>query len=304
MATISVGGAIGGGFSLIRREPVAVVIWAAILVGFSVLRLLVYLPLYGALANQFGRTGSTPDIQAMLPQMQQAQAFGLLLSIVGIGLNTMLACAVFRAILRPEDRGFVYLKFGSTELLLFVFTIGAFIALFIGLLVLLIPVGIIAGIAAAASGPANVAATGVFVLIGLLMSFGVMLYFALRLSLLGPLMVDENQFRIGEAWALTKGKVGSLFLIGLVLFLMLVVAELVTFGVGAGLLFASIGGIANLRGSFQQSGPEILAHFAPVIGVVGLLFVLLIAIFLPVAIAPWALAYRDLKKVDLAAAFS
>jgi hypothetical protein len=304
MATISVGSAVTGGFSLIRREPVAVAIWAVLLLGFSVLRLLIYLPFYGALAAQMGQTGGAPNIQALLPQIQQAQALGLLLGIVGLALNTALACAVFRAILRPEDRGFAYLKFGSAELFLFIFTIGAVIVFSIGLLMLLIPIGIVIGIAAAASGNGGAAGASIVVLIGMLFVFAIMIYFALRLSLLGPLMVDENEFRIGEAWALTHGKVGSLFLIGFMLFVMLVVAELVTFGVGTAVLFASVGGIGNLSGAFLQSGSAILAHFAPVIAVVGLLFAVLIAVFLPVAFAPWALAYRDLKKVDLAAAFN
>ena len=302
MATISVGAAVTGGFSLIRREPVAVAIWAVILFAFFALRIALYLPVYGAVLGQIGRGGAQPNLQALLPQIQQAQAFGLLLSIGSVALNTMLACAIFRAILRPEERGFAYLKFGGTELFLSIFTIGIYFVFFIALLVIMIPVAIVIGLTAAQGGAA-VGGAGMVAFIAILVALAAAVYFALRLSLLGPLMVDEGQFKLGEAWALTRGKVGSLLLIAFLLFVMAIVAEIVFGGVGLALLFATTGGFANIQTIAQQPS-ALLAAFAPVIAVVGLLFTLLIAVALPILFAPWACAYRDLKRIDMAAAFS
>ncbi|HEX4181619.1 MAG TPA: hypothetical protein VHY32_12590 [Caulobacteraceae bacterium] len=299
MAAISVGGAVTSGFSLIRREPAAVAIWAVLLFAFFALRILANLPVYRAFMGQLGH-GGTPNMQALLPQIQQAQALGLLLSIGSLALNTMLACAIFRAVLHPEQRGFAYLKFGAAELFLFIFTIGVAIAFFIALLVVMIPVAIIVGLTASQS-PATGASIAVVAGFAVLIAG---IYLALRLSLLGPMMVDEGEFRFGEAWSLTRGKVGALFLIGLMLFVMAIVAEFVVGGVCIGLFVSAAGGLANMRTFFQQPGPAILASLGSVLAVGGLFFLVLIAVALPVLFAPWACAYRDLRRSDLAAAFS
>jgi hypothetical protein len=303
MADISVSAAVGEGFALIRRQPVAVAIWAAIILAILALRIAVFIPVYGAFASavmQGVRSGSSapPNMAALLPQIQQAQALGLLLSLVQLMGNAVLACAVFRAVLHPEQSRYGYLRLGGAELFLFVFYIALFIGIFVGVLVLAIPlaiVGALVGQSSSATGAtfAAVAVVGVGVAI---------IWLALRLSMLGPMLVENGQIRLGEAWAATKGKVGALFLIGLLLVAIAFVAEVVLFGVSIATLGATFG-VLNPAALAQLSPQDVAARLAPALAVFGVGLVLLLSFMTPVFNAPWARAYRDLRRTDVAATF-
>lgn len=304
MATISVGAAIGEGFSLIRRQPGAVALWALLAFGFLALRAALYAPFYGALFAQMAHgarsANGSPDIQALLPQLQQMQAFGLLFSLASLLLNSVLICGVYRAVLHPEKSAFGYLRVGAAELFLFVFAIGVLIVFFVALLVAMIPVGIVVAFAAQGS-PGGAVAVGVIAGVLILIAA---IYLFLRLALVGPMMVDDGQFHLGDAWALTRGKAGSLFLIALTLVVMLIVAELVIVAVGAGVLGAATGGFTEIPALVKQGLAAVVSRLAPGLAVVALGWLLLVGCAIPVFYAPWARVYRDLKHTDLAAAFS
>jgi len=305
MATISVGGALGEGFSLIRRHPGAVALWTAVLIGVLILRLAVSAPIYVALFSQMthsiaGGGSASPDIAAVTPLIQQAQALNLLLGLGSLAVNTVLICAVFRAVLHPEQSRFSYLRLGSAEVFLFIFMIAAFIAFAIAAVVAIIPVAIIIGVFAAGS-PA--AAIGLGVVAVLALGVGAV-YLALRLSLIGPMMVDDGQLHLGDAWALTRGNVAALFGMGLVLVVIIIVAELVILGLGAALLGAATGGFSQLKSLIQQGPQAILAALGPALVFEFVAWIAFIGLVLPIFNAPWARAYRDLKPTDVAATFS
>ena len=304
MATISVGNAVGEGFSLIRRRPGAVALWAVLVLGMLVARFAAYMPLYAARIAQWSHGGGAgasaqPDFSTLLPQMLQAQALGLLLGLVSLFVNTVVVCAIYRAVLRPEESRFGYLRVGSAELFLFVFIIAVAIVFVMGALVAAIPIaliGVLVGHGSAASG----VFFGVVVGIGAVV---VVIYLALRLALVGPMMVDDGQFHLGDAWALTRGKAGSLFLIALLLVVIVLVAEIVAAGTGFALLGAMTGGFSQWQ-SVGQTPLTVLSRLAPVLVVEAVAWIVLISCALPVMSAPWARAYRDLKPADPAAAFS
>ena len=305
MATISVGGALGEGFSLIRRHPGAVALWTAVLIGILILRLAVSAPIYAALFSQLAHSVSaggsaSPDIAAVTPLIQQAQALNLLLGLGSLAVNTVLICAVFRTVLHPEQSSFGYLRLGSAEVFLFIFMIAAFITFVIAAVVVMIPVAIIIGVFASGS-PA--AAIGLGVVVFLALGVGAV-YLALRLSLIGPMMVDDGQLHLGDAWALTRGNAATLFGMGLALAAIIIVAELVILGLGAALLGASTGGFSQLKSLIQQGPQGILAALGPALVFEFVAWIAFIGLVLPVFYAPWARAYRDLKPTDVAAAFS
>jgi hypothetical protein len=300
MGAISVSGAVGEGFSLIRRQPGAVALWALVTVGFLVVRVAVSLPIYLAMFAQMARGGGTPDMTAMLPQLQQTQALGLLLSLVSLMLGAVVTCAVFRAVLHPEQSAFGYLRVGSAEIFLFVFIIAAIIVFIIGAVVVTIPLAIMGGLIAQ-SAPAGAAIFGIIAVCAVLAG---VIYLLLRFSLIGPMMVDDGQFNLGAAWALTRGKVGSLFLIALLLLVVILVAEVVLVGVGIAVLGAATVGFTQLQSLAQGPPQAIFAQLGPVLGVLGVLWLVFVAGAMPILYAPWARAYRDLKQNDLAAAFS
>jgi hypothetical protein len=137
---------------------------------------------------------------------------------------------------------------------------------------------------------------------------GVIAYLALRFSLVGPMMVEDGKFHLGESWALTRGNVGALFLIALVLFVIILIGEIVLgillFALGLGALAAIAGGLQNLPTLFQQPTLAMLERISPLIVIVAVLWVPLIGCVSAVMGAPWARAYRDLRPPDVSATFA
>ena len=64
-------------------------------------------------------------------------------------------------------------------------------------------------------------------MLGVLVLIVGLIYVLLRFAFVVPMMVDDGQFHLFDAWSLTKGHVGSLFVIGLCLVRIAIAAELV-----------------------------------------------------------------------------
>lgn len=307
MAEISIGGAVGEGFTLIRTRFLTVLAWGLLPISITLISMLllgsIMTQAFGQIAQQakLGASAAAPNLQGMM----QAQALNYLLNFVSLFVNAVVSCAVFRAVLRPEQSRFAYLRFGLPELLLALFLIGVGIALGVGLVVAMIPIVIVIMVLTMSH------LIAVAIIVGVLLgvaAFVALVYAGLRLSLVGPMLVDEGQLQPTEAWKLTKGKVGSLLAIGLLLFLILIVGEvilaLVLGAIGFGTLAAMAGGLQNLP-NLAHDPATLFAKLMP-------LFIGLAVLFIPIAgcasaivSAPWARAYRDLKpKGDIAATFA
>src|SRR5262249_10569513 len=114
-----------------------------------------------------------------------------------------------------------------------------------------------------------------------------------------PMMVDDGQFHLFDAWTLTKGHTASLFAVGLCLVLIVVVAEAILGALFIALCIAAInvsaGGLVNAAAMVRQQGPQSIAmHFVPWLVVVGSLAIPISGCAMAIFIAPWARAYRDI----------
>jgi hypothetical protein len=307
MAEISVGEAIGEGFSLIRRKPFVVLTWGSLQIGLIVLAFALLGPLYMATFSEAfrqARSGGTapPDLQGMM----QAQSLSYLVNFGSLVISAVTSCAVFRAVLHPEQGRFAYLRLGPAELYLGFLYIGGSIALAIGLVVAMIPVAIVVFVLIGAHAGAAAAIFGVVAGIAAIVA---LVYLALRVSLVGPMMVDDGQFRLTEAWALTRGKVPGLLAIVLLLALIFIAAELILglllVALGLGVLSAIAGGVQNLPALFQQPPQVIFGKLAPLIAILALIWIPLSGCAAAVIGAPWARAYRDLRPPrDIAETFA
>jgi hypothetical protein len=307
MAAISIGDAIGEGFGLIRRRPVSVLTWGAArtVFSFSVVALMapIFMTMFtGALSA--AKTGGAPPT-AELASIMQLQGLNSLLSIGGAFLGTILYCAVTRSVLFPEQSRFAYMRVGAAELFLFLLTFGLSIVLVIALVIAFIPVGIVVAIAAASHAPA----------LGVLVGFAVgiaalvfLLWAVCRLAMVGPMTVQDGKFHLFDAWTMTRGHAGTLFLIGLCLFVILfvigAVIGVVVIALGFGLVGQAVGGFQNLPSFFRQPPATIMASLVPFIVVVGLIQIPITGCTLAIIGAPWARAYRDLAPPDVAATFA
>lgn len=309
MAEIAIGAAVGEGFSLIRRRPGAVVTWGLVQVLVTAVMMLLFAPFFlGAFGDALrqaqgaGAPQAPPDLQTVM----RMQSVSYLINFISLFFNSVIYCAVFRAVLHPDQSRFGYLRVGAPELFLFLLIIGGYIALAVGGVVAAIPIVIVAMILAGLHAAPAAAIVGIIAGIA---AFVVMAYLVLRVSLVGPMMVDDGKFHLAEAWALTRGKVASLLAMGLVVFLVLIAVEMVValilVAAGLGVVSSLAGGLRNLPVFFQQPPGVFLPKLAPLLAVLAVVGVPLGGGLLAIMGAPWARAYRDLRpKGDISETFA
>jgi len=295
MATISVGAAIGSGFGLIARRPVSVVAWGLLPILVQVAVLAIVAPAYLEMFSQL-RSGASP-VQAMAaPQMSQISGVVQLLNLGQLAISAVIYCAVFRAVLHPEKSSFAYLRAGAEEFFIGVLIFGGSIALFVALLVVMIPVVIIAAIIGVAAHGSAAATIILFPILFLVIMIALVVV-GLRFVFVGPMIVADGKFHLFESWTMTRGHVGSLFLIGLGLFGVFLLFEIVLIavfiGLGAGAI-GMLGGLEAARTAFEQSPQAALMRILPLLAVYLVLMIPVSGCMIAIGGAPWAKAYQDL----------
>jgi hypothetical protein len=256
------------GFQVIRHQWRVVLGWA----GFNLLAIfgvLIVFILVGVTAvtlagGDTGRIGQTVG--------------GPIVGIATIVVELMIGTALFRAIFRPNDRGFLYLRFGPDELR----AIGAGLVLALGAGVLALIAVALARIARAAGGAGPV-------VIGLA-ALGVGTWLALRLGLVLPMCIAERRIDFARSWRLTRKQgwalLGMTLLSGCLGLLVSVLVWGLFFVLTLAVVgFQELGDLAGPEGFKNHPGLFLLQAIAPFV-------------FGPFAIAiawtPWAAAYRAL----------
>ena len=189
-----------------------------------------------------------------------------------------------RAVLRPAERSFFFLRVGGDELrligLAFFLAVCLGIAFFVVEMVLIILVVIIA----VASG--SPAATGLLALVAFCVLMGATIYFEVRFSLAFPLSFVRRNFVIGEAWRLSKGRFWTLFGAYFVVMLLYMLISAILFGIAAAPLISELAQAPNtpeaIQLAFQHQLERVLALDPVLIGAMvggALLGGLMIALF-------------------------
>ena len=109
MGQIDVGRAATAGFGVIGRSPLAVLVWGLMFFALAFLPLILA---YGAIGPAFAEfiqsapaDGSEPDLSAMMRLQGQMMAANALAQLGQLAAQVLLMCAVFRAVLKPQDSG-------------------------------------------------------------------------------------------------------------------------------------------------------------------------------------------------------
>lgn len=304
MAELSIGAAVGSGFELIRRRPLEVLAWglvytALILAGFAMIA-----PAYaGVFFQMLAASRSGVETAPDLGNMMRMQGASTLFNLASYFVISVLYCAAYRAVLRPDDRRLAYLRLGAAELYFFLLMVGGGIAFIVALVVAAIPAALIMGLLAVSHAGAAVVLVGIAFAAALVVA---LVYVALRFSMIGPMMVEDGRFHLLESWALTRGRAGGLFLIALSLFGIAIVGEIVVgvvlLAAGAGMLGAAAGGLATLPAFFERPPGVILSNLAPLLALIALVSIPFYGAIIAIFGAPWARAYRDLAGPGPAAA--
>lgn len=295
MAEISVGQAVGAGFRILRREPLAVAGWAALylVVGVAAMALLggMFAQFFAVLATGDGRQPEMADLMALQMQMMALQP---LITLGALVLQTVMMGAIFRAVLEPEARCWAYLRLSGQELWLGLVSIVMSFAIGFGAMVLLFPVvGIAAFVGLAfreSLGPWGMALFGLPAALALV---AVVIWVTLRLCMAYPMSFADRNFRLFESWGATRGQAGRLFLVFLAVVLVAVAIQLVGLLIGAGVVAATLG--ASWR-SLSTIDPALLFRAGGAL--IALLVALgsgLSALTSVITTAPLADAYRQLR---------
>jgi hypothetical protein len=278
------------GFRITRERPRAVLAWALCYLGFTVALLLVaYVtlgPQWQSLVLDAQHAGNDPRvIEAYYQKLSPLWAAGLPLLLI---VQSVLTCAVYRAVLRPREARGGYLRLGGDELRMLILN------LILGLVWLgvLMVVSLVTGLAASA---AATSAASPMVLLGAVATAGAIcvgVTVLVRLSLAGPMTFAERRLRVFESWSLTRGVFWRL-LLAYGLALVLAISVLFLMVMLASAAFMAIGQAAGLPAptiSFQSNNPLVLG--LALVGEVANAIVL--TCFFVLCNAPPAQAYKDL----------
>ena len=303
MASFSVSDAAFAGFRLVKERPKAFGVWVAInsamSLGFSMFTMAKIMPAVAQL-QQAGRQAS-PDPTASLHALQSVLPLYGLLVLFSLAFYPVVYAAMDRAVLRPADDAFGYLRLGADELrqfLLMLLYIAVMLGLYLGagIVFVIISVGVGASVGLAAKG-GGTAGAALFGLIGFVAFLGIFVgiaYFAARFSLASPLTFDKQRVDLFGSWKLTKGKVWALVGTALLVLILTLIIYLATL-----LLVAAFSAIPGLKSSYFQMifrpDPNALsAGLTPGLIVSQLVLAAMNSFLIPLWLTPPAAIYRSL----------
>lgn len=192
------------GVRLVRTQPGAVAVWALV---YFVMSAGIAVAMEPILEVHF-------EVALGLRGLSSGEAltlFGevLLIALATLAIMLVLFAATQRAALRPEERGFAYLRLGMDELRLMALALVYAIAFYVAVLAAAIVVAVIGGLIAGILGDRRILAIAGWIEAGLFIVGGT--WCLVRLSLSFPLTFARRRFVVGEAWRLSRGRFWTLF---------------------------------------------------------------------------------------------
>jgi hypothetical protein len=294
MANFNVEDAAFTGVGLLVRRPGAALTWALV---WAVLVAVVALPFAGTLTAYVSiavRTQGRPATYDIMPMAPQLGAFFLLFGLAGLVVGAVVSCAVYRAVLEPENSDFAYLRLGDQEIKVMVVNFVRGLVLFGINFTLSIALALLMVLANGA-GPA---ASALVRVIGEVTVLCALFWVQLRLSLAGPMTFREQRFRLFESWTLTRGLTWRLVAVGLILIIIGIVVYLgvVSLAIAGSLaMWNSAPRPADLQLLLSQAPGQWIGPLAPFIALIGLMVLLAGALLTPIGLAPWPHIYRLLQ---------
>lgn len=279
------------GFRLTRERPRTVLVWAVLCFLVSICSA-VYLTTAGREASALLEAGpaDTPDPVAlgqMVSVLFPMMVFGLL-------FQCLMAAAVYRVTLRPEDRGFAFLKLGMDEVRLVLLTFVYFLLALAAVIAAVLVAGLIAALVMMVAGQGAGAMMGIVIEFFIL---GVLFYTAVRLSLAPAITFAEHRLAIFDSWRLTKGQFWKLTGAYVLAICGIIAMSLLVLVIFTAAVAITQGGDIQAAGKmFNPDSTSVQSYFTLTTVLYLLVSGWLTAIYYAVVIAPAAVAYRGLTK--------
>ena len=264
------------GFRLTRERPGTIFGWGVVytVCMFVIGRLMLVSldPQLIALTRNGGP--KQEDIEQVSSLLAQSwPAFLLVLTLVTALLSTLMG-GIYRLVLRPQERGFLHLRFGMDELRL------------TGVNLLMFALGMVCLTAELAAVAEARLQGGVGVIAAVVLG-GMTLWLGVRLSLATPMTFALRRFAIRDAWAMSRGCFWALFGMILLAVIFYVMVWLLISIIGAALI-AVAGGQGAVADIKNLTG-------AAIVGVALYVFLQLVLQVIQIVMiyAPFAVAYQQ-----------
>jgi hypothetical protein len=298
MASFSITDAALEGIRVTRERPLAVVVWAVLYfvagLASSGLMMLTVGPQFATLkAASLGPNTTPAQAMAMLHELAPFYAVIVPFTLV---FQSILICAVYRAVLRPGEGAPSYLKLGRDEgrmvvlslLMILVAAAVLFTAMFIDTFATLA--------LQQAFGQAGMAGAALISLVSLC----AVVWVAVRLSLAAPMTFTTGRVSLFRAWPLTHNRFWMLFgayvLANILAVIIFVLSLIVFIAIAGSVLILTGGALADVGRVFEPSAKSIAANFTPAIIVYQLFMALLWSVLYAIVLAPSAVAYTALSS--------
>ena len=220
------------GFRIIRREPATMAVWGLLLLLITFASSAALMPVMRDFTSSI-TTGAAGNPSAQLANFAKLGQVELIVLPVYLALLSVFTAAVYRTVLRPEDKGLARLKLGADELRMAgLFVLLWLLAVAAGLAVILVAAVCVGGLALAFRSAPAAAAIGIIIIY--LLVLAAYAWIGVRLSFAGPMTFTQRKIRVFAAWPLTKGRFWPLlgcYVLAWVFMILLVLVELVISGV-------------------------------------------------------------------------
>ncbi len=269
------------GFKLARVEPGSILIWSLFyFAGVTIMGAIMLTGLGpGFIRFVQNRGMESGDLDAYGDILQHSWPAFALIMLLAVFVISVVTAAIYRRVLRPQDGGIAFIRFGGDELRL---TIVNLILFSIGILFLIF----LTAFAAAVGG-----------LLGIISGFGlllIMIWAGVRLLLSTAMTFAERRIAILDSWKLTEGQFWPLLGMTFLAIIFYLIVWLVSTLVSAA--FVALAG-----GQELVAHPTAMTPLAIFAFLVTLVVQLLLPIFQIVMIySPLAEAYRELHDEPIA----
>jgi hypothetical protein len=282
------------GIRFVREHVRTVAIWAGFQIVISLVLGALFIVGFGPTFTQMqslNQPGAAPDPAQIMGLFGRLLPMYAVLLVFSLAFYSVLYAAVSRAVLRPAEEGFAYIRFGMDEarqcLLLLLTIVLVLAAEIVAGVVIAVPAAITA-IAAKSFMPlvlfvccVAAGAAGVWVLV--------------RLSLAVPLTFDSRRVNLFGSWALTRGhfwKMLGTYLLVLGIALVIFILTLIIVVCVATVL----GGLGAVASIFRPNMVSLEAFFAPARIGVSLIWALVTPLFWALFFMPAPEIYRHLRE--------
>lgn len=290
MSRFSASDAAFSGFRLVRENLKTIAIWAAVMTVLSIVSNVLAIQFFGPKLEallSYVSDNNNPDPEEFFRRAADLTPLMLWSLPYSLIVNGVIFAGLNRLVLRPQDSRFAYLRLGKQELR----QAAVWVLTSLILMGVLFAGSLVSGFLAALGGP-----TGAFLgLLGLVGSFCVMVYLAVRLSFAPAVTFETDKVTILKSLPETKGLFWPLLGAYLLAVVMSIIVVLLIWTIVSAIGLIASGDLSATGKMLRADTSSLQAYFTPA-GIVQALFSGVISILTTLIVfGPAPTIYRELK---------